>query len=121
MATFMNGARAHRTLRVFYRDYKNNVTISSAQPESLQASRIVPLADQLLNSEDNFLGIVDGNDVILQCYVADDPADLVLEMVYPEATGCLRLTLPRDQVLDRLDKLPEQFDESLMAGAQYID
>lgn len=117
----MSGARALRTLRVFYRDYKNDVTISSAQPESLQASRIVPLADQLLTAADNFLGVVDSNDVILQCYVADDPADLVLEMVYPEATGCLRLTLPRQQVFDRLDNLPEQFDESLMVGAQYID
>ena len=117
----MNGARAHRVLHVFYRDYINAVIISSAQPEALQANRIVPLADRLLVPGDNFLGVVDRNDVILQCYVADDPADINLELVYPEGSGCLRLTLPRRQALDRLDALPDLFDESLLKGALYID
>jgi hypothetical protein len=117
----MSGARGHRELRVFYRDYANDVTIASTRPESLQASRIVPLADRLLIAADNFLGVIDRNDVILQCYVDEDPADITLELVYPEATGCLRLTLPRDQAFDLLDRLPELFDESLLQGAQYID
>ncbi len=117
----MSGARAHRVLQVFYRDYTNGVTIASTQPESLQASRIVPLADRLLVAADNFLGVVDRNDVILQCYVSEEPADITLELVYPEATGCLRLTLPREEAFDLLDRLPELFDESLLQGAQYID
>ncbi|MCG6966553.1 MAG: hypothetical protein LJE59_08580 [Chromatiaceae bacterium] len=117
----MNGRRADRTLQVFYRDYSNGVSISSTHPESLPAHRIVPLADRVLASIDNFLGVVDRNDVILQCYVADQAAELTLELVYPEASGCLRLTLPRGQALDILDHLPELFDESLLGGAQYID
>jgi hypothetical protein len=117
----MNGARAHRVLQVFYRDYLNAVNISSAQPEALQASRIVPLADRLLVPGDNFLGVVDRNDVVLQCYVADDPDEITLELVFPEATGCMRLTLPRGHAFARLDDLPELFDESLLQGAQYID
>ena len=117
----MSGARAHGVLQVFYRDYVNAVTISSAQPEALRADRIVPLAERLLVPGDNFLGVVDRNDVILHCYVSDDPAELTLELVYPEASGCLRLTLPRDQALGRLDTLPQTFDESLLQGAQYID
>lgn len=117
----MSGARAHRVLQVFYRDYVNDVTIKSSEPESLMANRIVPLADRLLASPDNFLGIVDRNDTILQCYIADDPAVVTLEVVYPEVTGCLRLTLPREQAFDRLDRLPDTFDESMLQGAQYID
>ncbi len=117
----MSGARAQRTLQVFYRDYANEVTISSARPEPLQANRMVALAERLLVSADNFLGVVDRHDVILQCYVADDPGDVTLELVYPEASGCLRLTLPRERAFDCLDRLPEQFDESLLQGAQYID
>jgi hypothetical protein len=117
----MSTPAAHRVLRVFYRDYDNAVSIASSQPESLLASRIVPLADRLLVKEDNFLGVVDRNDVILQCYVADDLGALTLELVHPEASGCLRLTLPRDQALQCLDGLPELFDDSLLPGAQYID
>lgn len=117
----MNAGRAQRVLRVFYRDYANAVAISSAQPESLLANRIVPLADRLLAGADNFLGVVDPNDVILQCYRADDPGEVVLELVYPEATGCLRLVVPREDALDRLDRLPEYFDESLLSGGNYVD
>ena len=108
-------------LRVFYRDYANQVMISSAQPEALAVDRIVPLAERLLVDADNFLGLVDASDLILQCYMADDPANVTLELVYPEATGCLRLTVSRDRALAILGRLPTTFDESLLQGAQYID
>ena len=117
----MNPVSTQRVLRVFYRDYNNAVSISSAQPESLQVNRVAPLAERILVPGDNFLGVVDRNDVILQCYVADDPDQITLELLYPEVSGCLRLTLPRVEALERLDALPELFDETLLAGAQYID
>ncbi|MDJ0740200.1 MAG: hypothetical protein QNJ91_10810 [Gammaproteobacteria bacterium] len=110
-----------RQLRVFYRDYANAVSISSARPEALSIDRVAALAEHLLGDADNFLGVVDASDAILQCYLADNGADITLELVYPEATGCLRLTLPRQRALAILDRLPDTFDESLLHGAQYID
>ena len=120
MAAGMNTAPVQRVLRVFYRDYGNDLVIKSTAPESLLADRIEPLAEHLLASADNFLGVIDRNDTILQCYMADDPASITLELVYPESTGCLRLTLPRQQALHCLGALPESFDESFLPGAQYI-
>ncbi len=117
----MSAQRAQRVLRVFYRDYLNQVGIPSTHPESLLASRLVPLAEQLLVPGDNFLGVVDPNDVILQCYVGDDPATITLELVFPEADGCLRLILPRQRALDRLGRLPDAFEESWLNGAEYVD
>jgi hypothetical protein len=117
----MNEPPVHRSLRVFYRDYVNAVSITSSQPESLAVERVAVLADRLLVSEDNFIGVVDRNDVILQGYVADQGDSIVLEMVFPEATGCLRLTLPRADALALLAELPDVFDESVLTGAQYID
>ncbi|MGB5776723.1 MAG: hypothetical protein WBP89_18870 [Sedimenticolaceae bacterium] len=116
----MSGVGDNRRFLVFYRDYLNDVSITSGQPESLPVSRVVPLARRLLVAADNFLGIVDRNDVILQCYTADDPGKLMLELIYPEAPGCLRLAMPREQALDFLDHLPDVFDDSLLQGAQYI-
>jgi len=112
---------AHRVVRVFYRDYHNEVSISSTQPESLLAERVVPLAERLLCSPDNFLGVVDGRDRILQCYVADEPDAIVLELVEPERPGCWRLVLPRARALDRLGDLPDRFDTALLPGAEHID
>jgi hypothetical protein len=73
-----------------------------------------------LAAAENFLGIVDRNDVILQCYAADDPEKLIVELIYPEASGCLRLAMPREQALDLLGHLPDVFDDTLLQGAQYV-
>jgi hypothetical protein len=121
MATRMTGQSARRSLRVFYRDYANRVSILSSAPESLSTDRIVPLAERLLSASDNFLGIVDRSDTILQCYVDNDDSDVTVELIYPEANGCLRTQLPRAAALAMLDKLPESFDDLQLDGAQYID
>lgn len=110
-----------RQFRVFYRDYANNVAISSAQPEALAAGRLAPLAERLLTERDNFLGIVDTEDTILQCYLDDDGNSVALELVFPEAHGCLRQRVPRSQALALLADLPDTFDANLLHGAQYID
>ncbi|MCB1803184.1 MAG: hypothetical protein KDI82_15940 [Gammaproteobacteria bacterium] len=117
----MTTAAGQRRFRVFYRDYANEVSISSAQPESLAADRVAPLAERLLVDADNFLGVVDASDTILQCYLADDPGQVTCELVYPEATGCLRCTMSLERSLALLGGLPEAFSETLLPGAQYID
>jgi hypothetical protein len=109
-----------RTLRVFYRDYDNAVSIVSSQPEPLAAARVMPLAERVLAGADNFIGVVDRNDVILQAYPADQAGRVVVEMLYPEADGCLRLVLALADALALLDDLPDEFDEGLMIGAQYV-
>jgi hypothetical protein len=110
---------SRRSLRVFYRDYVNAVSIPSSQPEALAVERIAALAGRLWDNSDNFVGVVDRNDVILQGY-RDDDASVVLEMIYPEATGCLRLRLPGDDALALMAELPDVFDASLLRGARYI-
>jgi hypothetical protein len=121
VAARMSDKRGQRQCRVFYRDYRNAVSIPSTRPESLPVDRLAALADRLLVDGDNFLGVVDGNDLILQCYASDRLDAITIELLYPDASGCLRLTLPREQALDRLAHLPESFDESILSGAQYID
>jgi len=116
----MSKPLAHGHCRVFYRESGNAQSVPSSAPQSLPADQLAALAERLLVDQDNFLGVVDRNDLILQCYVADDPELATLELIYPDAGGCLRLTLPQSEVLQRLEALPELFDESLLEGAQYI-
>lgn len=117
----MTAQPAIRVLRVFYRDRRNAVAIPSSRPEPLMVSRIAPLAERLLDDPDNFLGVVDRNDVILQAYAADAPDRLTLELVYPDASACLRLDLARDVGLRLLGDLPECFDAALLPGAERVD
>lgn len=112
---------AQAVVRVFYRDDATGVSISSTRPESLLLERLAPLAERLWSSADNFLGVIDRNDVILQCYSDDDPTTVVFELVYPEQSGGLQLVMPREEALQRLRDLPDRFDESLLPGAQRFD
>jgi len=104
--------------RVFYRDYANEVVISSAQPEQLAADRLAALAGHLLVSEDNFLGVVDASDTILQLY--PDAGKIVVELVFPDTAGCYRSRMTREDAMELLTRLPAAFDESLLPGGQYI-
>jgi hypothetical protein len=109
-----------RVFRVFYRDYVNDVVVSSAQPESLLAERIAPLAESVLQHADNFIGVIDSNELVLQFYLDDDESSVFVELLYPEDKGMLRLNMPWDQAVALLTGLPEAFDESLLPGAQFI-
>ena len=113
-----------RFFDVFYRDYRHNVTISSAQPEPLDALRLAPLAEKLLESPDNFFGVVDREHTILQCYL-DDEADaaepqVIMEMVFPENPGYYQARLSLADALALLDKLPDTFGNDMLPGGRFI-
>lgn len=104
---------------VFYRDFTHDVGISSAAPEPLARDRLAPLAEKLLTSEDNYLGIVDGSDTVLQLYQSDEQT-IVVELIYPKSSGCMQLRISRQNAMLLLSELPEIFPEDLLPGAAYI-
>ena len=120
MQTLESLKSRQRVFRVFYRDYVNDVAVSSAQPESMLADRIAPLAETVLQHADNFIGVIDANELVLQLYLDDDESSVFVELLYPEGKGMLRLNVPWEQAVALLGGLPESFDESLLPGAQYI-
>ena len=106
--------------KVFYHDYVSGAAISSAQPEPLAADRIAPLAEALLQCADNFLGVMDKQGLVLQAYLDDDEQSVFLELLYPDDAGAMRLKLACDEAMALLAVLPDEFDESLLPGAQFI-
>lgn len=104
---------------VFYRDYLHQVSISSASPEPLAGDRLVPLAEHLLGNPDNFLGVEDEKQSVLQLYANED-GSIVMELLYPETDGCLQLKRTRQQAMEILGKLPAVFEDGLLPGANYI-
>ena len=108
---------AERSFPVFYCDFLRDLSISSSKPEPLAADRLVPLAEQLLVAEDNYLGVVDPNEVILQLYLSG--REMVVELIFPESSGILQKRMPVVEALALLENLPEEFTETLLPGATY--
>jgi len=104
---------------VFYRDYVHDVSISSANPEPLAGDRLVHLAEHLLVDTDNFLGVEDQQHTVLQLYANDD-GSIILELIYAESDGCLRLRRTRQQAMEILGRLPPVFEDGLLPGANYV-
>jgi len=113
-----------RFFDVFYRDFRHNVSISSAQPEPLDAKRLAPLAEKLLESADNFFGVVDREHTILQLYLDDeaggDSPQVIVELLFAEQPGHFQTRLPLADALALLARLPDTFDNDLLPGGQYI-
>lgn len=113
-----------RVFDVFYRDYRHDVSISSAAPEPLDAKRLAPLAEKLLESPDNFFGVVDKQNTILQLYL-DDEAEgaepqVIAELLFAEQPGYFQLHLSLAEALQLLDRLPDEFDDTLLSGGRFI-
>lgn len=106
--------------RVFYRDYVNQVSVSSSAPEPLPASRVAALAEALLQHADNFLGVCDAQETILQAYLSDDEQSVLLELLYPESSGVLRLSMSWADAVELLSDLPAEFSDALLPGASYL-
>lgn len=107
--------------RVFYRDYVHGVAISSSAPEPLAASRLKALAEQLLQHADNFLGVVDDQENILQLYLDDDEQRVLVELLAPEERGCLRLAMRCEAAYDLLGRLPPVFAAGMLPEAERVD
>ncbi len=110
----------HSVFKVFYKDYVNDVAIKSSEPEELSGDRIAPLAEVLLQHADNFLGIYDGKDTLLQAYLDDDEQTVFLELQYHEQQGGLQSKLPWADAFDILARLPAEFGDELLPDAKYI-
>jgi hypothetical protein len=117
-------ADKQRFFDVFYRDYRHNVSISSASPEPLDAKRLAPLAEKLLEHADNFFGVVDQDNTILQLY-PDDEADtvepqVIAELLFAENPGYYQTRLALVDALELLGRLPERFDSDLLPGGHFV-
>lgn len=63
--------------KIFYADYAEDQHISSDEAQSASLVDIVECMHNLLAEPDNFIGLIDSNDVMLQFMVEEDGAILI--------------------------------------------
>jgi len=65
------------SFQLFYTDYDKDEHVRSDEPKSANADEIVECMNRVLTEPDNFVGIVDADDVTLQFMVEDDGSVVV--------------------------------------------
>jgi hypothetical protein len=104
------------TLKLFYTDYTNDKHIKSDEAITATTKEIGACMSNLLREPDNFLGIIDDNDVMLQFMVENDGSICVDLPVnerkgsftkHTDLKGCIKLaeSLSETIELDKIDSL----------------
>lgn len=70
----------------FYTDYTTDKHIRSDEPQSATLAEIIECMKTLLQEPDNFIGIVDEQDVTLQ-FMVDDDGSIIVDLPVNDKNG----------------------------------
>lgn len=81
------------SLKLFFTDYSEDKHIRSDEAKPANHAKIIACLKDRLNEEDNFVGLVDANDVMLQ-FMVEEGGSLSVDLPIHERKGSL--TKPTD-------------------------
>jgi len=102
--------------KLFYADYSQDKHVRSDEAESATLENIIDCMNGLLHEPDNFVGIIDGDDVMLQ-FMVEDSGAICIDAPLHERKGsytkssdlseCIRVVgaLQKNIVLEKIDGL----------------
>ena len=91
--------------QVFYTSYSLQQSVSSSSPRLLDADQLKALILRTLKGEDDFLGVIDSEDRVIQftCSAGDN---FLVEIPDIDAKNSLQRHLSREETLELIARLP---------------
>ncbi len=91
--------------QVFYTSHSLQQSVSSSAPRLLDADQLKALILRILKEEDDFLGVIDSEDRVIQfmCSAADS---FLVEIPSLDAKNSLQRHLSREETLKLITRLP---------------
>jgi len=96
--------------KVFYTSHSRQESASSTAPRLLDAEQLEALALRILADEDDFLGVIDNDDRIIQ-FMRSSADELLVELPDFDARESLQCRLSTEQALELLRYLPGRLQE----------
>ena len=104
--------------KVFYLNYKNNEEIPSSSPKTMTKENILEKIEILNEHNDNFLGIIDSNNVTLQFRV-DTESRIWAEIPIPEKKGSYGAKIEYHEVVTILKDLDGYIDKNSYSNFEF--
>lgn len=105
--------------RVFYLINRSGESVSSASAVEMTAKMICELMLDRLQSEDDYLGLLDAGDRVLQILPEPDQARYYVEVPLDAAKASYGRHVDRQELEALILDLPESFDEQSIPGLSY--
>jgi len=86
------------TFKLFYTDYSKDKHVRSDEAKSATLEDIIDCMNKLLHEEDNFIGIIDSNNVMLQ-FMAEDNGAICIDFPEHERKGSFTKNTDLDECI----------------------
>ena len=107
------------SLKMFYADYCEGKRIDSSEAWTRTKEEILHSMDCVLHVPENFLGIIDGNDVTLQFMVNDDKT-VQVDIPQVDRQGSLTMPANLNDCLDLVRAIGENIDVEAIEGLEFV-
>lgn len=91
--------------QVFYTSYSLQQSVSSSSPRLLDADQLKTLSLRILKEEDDFLGVIDNEDRVIQ-FMRSAADDFRVEIPDVDARNSLQRHLSTEETLELIARLP---------------
>lgn len=102
--------------RTFFQFTQTGESVSSSSPQDLSSAQVwAELVDHLVD-EDDYVGLLDRDDNVLQITRESASSPFRLEVVLTDSRASLVGNLSAEELKELLEKLPSRFNESGFPG-----
>lgn len=105
--------------RVFYLINRSGESLSSTSAVAMTQKQICEQMIGRLNSPDDYLGILDAEDRVLQILPEPEPSRYYIEVPLDAAKASYGRYVNREELLELILNLPERLDEQSIPGLSY--
>lgn len=106
------------TFKYFYTDYSKDKHIRSDEAVSETLENIIDCMEGLLHEEDNFIGIIDDNDVMLQFMVEED-GSICIDLPIHDRKGSYTKNADLNECVEIVNAIEKDIVQEQICGLEF--
>lgn len=106
------------SFKLFYTDYSKDKHVRSDEAEPATLEKIVECMNSLLHEEDNFVGVIDGSDVMLQFMVEEDDS-MCIDVPVHDRKGSFTKNADLGECIDIVKALEKKIVMEKIGGLEF--
>jgi hypothetical protein len=106
------------TFKLFYTDYSKDKHVRSDEAVTETLENITGLMQSLLHEEDNFIGIIDDDNVMLQ-FMVDEDGSLIVDLPMHDQKGSFTKKTDLSGCIAIVNSLQGKIDKDQIEGLEF--
>ena len=104
--------------KYYFTDYERDQHIKSDEAKTISLGDVIGIMNKVLTDPDNFVGLIDTNDVMLQ-FMVEESGDITVDIPLHERKGSFVKTTNLDEALAIVNALKSSIDAKAITGLEF--